>query len=102
MMKILIAIISFILGSIVTAAGSFLLWQQANPNSTEVWTTISEINLDRGIVIPQDIELIRERWMPEGFVTLKLYVNVEGGALDNFNQRTESSRNVVIPYWVMQ
>ena len=102
MTKFLIAITSFIFGSALTAAGSFLLWQQINPSTSEVWMTTNELKLDGGIVIPQDVELNQERWMPEGFVTLKLYVNVEGDALDTFKRRTETHRSLVIPYWVEQ
>lgn len=102
MNRFLVSIASFVLGASVTAAGSFLLWLQISPSTSEVWTTATELKLGGGIVIPRDVELIQERWMPEGFVTLKLYVNVEGDALDKFSKRTEAHRNLVTPYWVEQ
>ena len=43
-----------------------------------------------------------DTWMPEGFATLRLYVNVEGNALEKFQQRTENKRQLKIPYWVAE
>lgn len=102
MAKLLGLIASFVLGLIMTAGLGWWLWTQNNPSTTEVWTTADELHLDGGVVIPEGVELIQERWMPEGFVTLKLYVNVDGAALDRFERRTEPQRNLVIPTWVEQ
>jgi len=102
MTRILISITSFIFGVLVTSACAFLLWQQTYPSQSHVWITDRDIKLDNGMAIPRDVELVQERWMPEGFVTLKLYVNVDGDALEMFKQRTEPYRNLAIPYWVEQ
>ena len=102
MNKVALAIASFLCGVAVTAGASLLVWLEVHPSTTEVWTTASEVSLDGGIVIPSGIDLVHHRWMPEGFATLKLYVNVEGDALENFNKCTQAKRNLVIPHWVVK
>jgi hypothetical protein len=36
--------------------------------------------------------------MAEGFATIKLYLNIEGAGLSQFESKIESKYNLVIPY----
>jgi len=96
-MKLFIGIAST-LGGIVIGAVSVFLIMFGYPGKTEVWTAKTALQLDEGIVIPDGTELIHHRWMPEGFATIKLFINVEGTALDAFDRRVEPHYNLIIPY----
>ena len=100
MSKSNIIVAAFLCGAIVTGGIFSLILNQYFPSDTEVWTTSSDLMLDGSIVIPSGVDLIHDESMPEGFVSLKLYVNVEGRALEKFQRRTESKRLFKIPYWV--
>ena len=96
-MKLLIGIASIVIGMVIGAAGLFFM-MYGYPGKTEVWTAKTDLRLDEGIVIPGGTEFVHHRWMPEGFATIKLYLNVEGQALDAFDRRVEPHYNVIIPY----
>ena len=100
MAKLIVSVVSFILGCVITAVAAYALWSREYPATTEVWRTSHEVTSESGVVIPRGVDLIQERWMSEGFVTLKLYVKVEGATLEHFDRRTEAQRNLVIPTWV--
>jgi hypothetical protein len=40
--------------------------------------------------------------MPEGFVTLELFLNAEGETLNDFTQETDVRSSLVIPYAIKQ
>ena len=81
-MKIFVTSVgSFLLGIAASALAAYLVWQEYYPNSTEVWTASSELTLGNGATIPGGTEFIVDKYMPEGFVRLSLYVNVEGEPL---------------------
>ena len=67
-----------------------------------VWTTSTEVKLENGATIPAGSELTVHRYMPEGFVTLRLSVNVEGESTSKFETRLEDVSFLVIPYLVVQ
>lgn len=102
MAKFTIAILGFLSGAALTAALSTIVFLQLFPAETEVWTSSSDLSLDGDIRIPRGVELVHDAWMPEGFATLRLYVNVEGSALEKFERRTEQKRHLKIPYWVSE
>lgn len=102
MNKLSVAILAFFCGVALTAGLCTFVWLQLFPSETEVWTASNNLTLDGNITIPSGIELVHDRWMPEGFATLRLYVNVEGDALDRFERRKEPKRQLKIPYWVTQ
>jgi len=56
--------------------------------TTEVWTSQVDLKNDKGLLIPQGTQFIHQRWMPEGFATLRLYLNIEGSTLDAFTKKT--------------
>ena len=100
--KFTIAVLGFFSGAALTAALSTMVFLHLFPAETEVWTTSSDLILDGNVRIPSGVELVHDAWMPEGFATLRLYVNVEGTALEKFERRTEQKRQLKIPYWVSE
>ena len=102
MVKTAIALIGFSLGIAAAAVAGYFLWLEFDPKSSEIWTASTEIRLENGVVFPAGVELVVHRHMPEGFVTLQLFVNVEGDTLSKFETRVENHRSVVIPYWAEQ
>ena len=78
------------------------VWGEAHSRTSEVWRAERQLTLANGTAIPSGTEMTVDEYMPEGFVRLKLAINVEGESLDWFNKRTESLPNLAIPYWVEQ
>jgi len=78
------------------------VWGAAHSGTSEVWQAEKQLTFANGIAIPSGTEMTVEKYMPEGFVRLKLAINVEGDSLDWFNKRTENLPNLTIPYWVDQ
>lgn len=102
MTKFTIGIGAFFCGAVLTGTLCATAWLQLFPAETEVWTTSADLTLDGDVAVPKGTELVLDTWMPEGFATLKLYVNVEGDALDKFERRTEAKRHLKIPHWVSE
>jgi hypothetical protein len=98
-MKLSVGIFSFLVGAMFGAAllSGYWYWRHS---STEVWVATHSLETYSGIVIPAGTELILERWMPEGFATLELGINVEGVTLNNFQRRIEQASFLRIPYFV--
>jgi len=97
MKKIIVILTIFLLGvfvGLLTSVG-YLYYRN---RKTEIWVSNSDIRSSDGLQIPADTEFIHERWMPEGFATIKLYLNIEGAGLDAFESKIESKYNLVIPY----
>ena len=82
-MKRLIGIVSILIGMVIGPAGLFFMIY-GYPGQTEVWTAKTDLRFDDGILIPAGTEFVHHRWMPEGFATTKLYLNIEGQALEAF------------------
>ena len=102
MAKIAIFVGSFLLGVAATSIVTYFLWQEFHPSTTEIWTASTDLKLANGTTIPDGTEFIVDAYMPEGFVSLALFVNVEGESLSRFTKRTENARVLKIPYWVEQ
>ena len=98
MKPLLLMISSLVLGAAVGVACTLYLvfgW----PPETVVFTTNERIAAGE-IEIPGGTELVLHRYMPEGFATLRLYLNVEGEAWSKFSTRAEPVFDLVIPYSV--
>ena len=96
-------VLACLVGGLLIAAGIFaLVWIEFHPATTEVWKSSSDIRLANGALIPAGTEMTVDAYMPEGFVSLSLAINVDGEALAGFDKRTENLRNLSIPYWVEQ
>jgi len=89
------------LGILIGVAGTLSIYYLKNQR-TEVWTSQTELHDDNGLVIPRGTKFIHQRWMPEGFATLRLYLNIEGSTLDAFTKKQEPKYNLVIPYSVWE
>ncbi len=98
-MKLPLLMLSFLAGVLVGAGalGGYWLWQH---RTTEVWVTKHAMKSASGILVPKGTQLVLERWMPEGFAALKLGINVEGEALDQFDRRVEQKRFLRLPYFI--
>ncbi len=97
----------FVAGLLLAAAiGMWVIfpwvWAEAHSGTSNVWRAEKQVTLSNGTTIPAGTEMTVDAYMPEGFVRLKLAINVEGEALNSFNKRTENLPNLVIPYWVEQ
>ena len=99
MIRILLKIMMLCLGVLIGIAGTMTVYYLRN-RTTEVWTAQSDLISDKGLMIPKGTELVHLRWMPEGFATLRLYLNVEGSTLDTFSVKQEPGFHLVIPYSV--
>ena len=97
--KAVTATLLFITGVLsgAIAITGYWYWQHA---TTEVWVNTQPMHSDNGIIIPPGTSLTLERWMPEGFATLNLGINVEGESLDAFRQHTEQKSFLRKPYFV--
>ncbi|MDJ0905622.1 MAG: hypothetical protein QNI96_06350 [Woeseiaceae bacterium] len=103
--RISLLLMGFVGGLLLAAAiGMWIVfpwvWGEAHSGTTEVWQAKRKLTLANGIAIPSGTEMTLDTYMPEGFVRLKLAINVEGEALDWFDKRTEKHPNLTIPYWV--
>ncbi len=78
------------------------VWGEAHNGTSEVWRAESKLTLENGVTIPAGTDLTLDEYMPEGFVRLKLSINVEGDALDRFEKRTEDYPYLTIPYGIEQ
>ncbi len=78
------------------------VWGKAHSGTSEVWRAEKPLVLENGIAIPAGTEMTVDEYMPEGFVRLKLAINVEGEALDWLERRTQNHPNFTVPYWVEQ
>ena len=102
MAKIRLVLSGFVVGLLVAAAVSVWVWTEFHSTTSEVWTTSTEVKLENGATIPAGSELTVHRYMPEGFATLRLSVNVEGESTSKFETRLEDVSFLVIPYSVVQ
>lgn len=100
MARIGFALTGFVAGLSGSAGILLWLWTEFHSRTSEVWTASTEIRLENGTTIPAGSEFTVHRYMPEGFVTLRLSINVEGRALDQFESRVENVSFLVIPYWI--
>ncbi|MDH3692674.1 MAG: hypothetical protein OEU36_24875 [Gammaproteobacteria bacterium] len=73
---------------------------EAHSATSEIWRAEKQLKLANGATIPEGTEMTVDQYMPEGFVSLKLAINVEGESLESFSKRTERFPNLSIPYWV--
>ena len=78
------------------------VWGEAHGATSEVWRAEKQLTLANGATIPEGTEMTVDQYMPEGFVRLKLAINVEGESLESFSKRKERLSNLSIPYWVEQ
>ncbi len=102
MAKFAFFVSGFLLGVAATSLVTYLLLQEFHPSTTEVWTASTDLTLANGSTIRDGTEFVVDAYMPEGFVSLKLFVNVEGESLSSFTKRPENARVLKIPYWVEQ
>jgi len=78
------------------------VWGEAHSATSEIWRAEKQLTLENGATIPEGTEMTVYQYMPEGFVSLKLAINVDGESLESFSKRTERFPNLSIPYWVEQ
>jgi len=97
MKNLLLALVSLAVG-LFAGIASTLYFIFGGPVGTTVFTAAKPLHAD-GIEIPAGTELVLDRYMPEGFETLRLYINVEGGPLSIFSTRDDPRFNLVLPYW---
>jgi hypothetical protein len=94
--QLLVAVTSFLLG-IATVFGWHAMTQ---PTTTEVWVAKSDLVLQQGSKIAAGTEFVVEQYMAEGFVALKLTVNVEALQFNAFKVKHEPYSNLRIPVWL--
>ena len=102
MVKVGLVLAGFAAGMLVAATVTVWVWTEFHSTTSEVWTTSTDVQLENGTLIPAGAELTVDRYMPEGFVTLRLSVNVEGESISKFESRIEDVSFLVIPYSVTQ
>ena len=97
----------FVAGLLLSAAVVYWFvfpwaWVKPYSDTSEIWRADKQLTLANGATIPKGTELTVDQYMPEGFVSLKLSILVEGESLESFTKRTEELNNLSIPYWVEQ
>jgi hypothetical protein len=78
--------------------GTAVIVSQFQEQPSEIWTATRQLTTTSGISIPQNTELRVLRSMPEGVVTLELFLAVDGKALAYFTKEVDARANLVIPY----
>jgi hypothetical protein len=80
--------------------GTAVIVSQFQEQPSEIWTATRQLTTANGISIPEQTELRVLRSIPEGFVTLELFLTVDGKALTYFTKEIDARANLVIPYAV--
>ena len=86
-----------VIGIVIGAAAASWFWYSSSNEPTELWVSSEDLTLDNGATIPAGTSFVHHRDMPEGFSTLKLFVNVEGEDVDSFEVSTDDRPQLVIP-----
>ncbi|WP_445364778.1 hypothetical protein ACJJIQ_12545 [Microbulbifer sp. ANSA003] len=88
-------IVGFFLG--VGSTTTFLSFRDSG--TSEVWTLTKSLQTNEGMIIPSGTHLTVHKYMPEGYVSLDLNVNVEGVILKNFHNKTINKNHFRSPVW---
>jgi len=99
MAKIAQILLSLLFGILLGAGVVGAAWYRWLSEPSELWTVSEPLTLENGSILPVGTDLILHRYMPEGFATLKLYVNVEGEELDSFKISADEPPQLVVPHW---
>lgn len=100
MKQFLLYLLLILVGGVL--GGTSVIIGQFHEEPTEIWTTTRGIETDNGIIIPEGIEMRVHQFLPEGLVTLQLYLNAEGNTLEYFSKQVDSRSNLVIPHTIKQ
>ena len=90
--NILILSVGLVMGAGISVGCYFYVHR-----TTTVWTTTAALTGINGLVIPAGTEMVYERAMPEGFYTVKLYINLTVPTAEHKTKESISGHPFLIP-----